>query len=403
MLSQDAIDRLVQAIVNRQESIDNYVIEKIAKRIKEIGELKSSDVYKLERILKSGGDVKQINSMLAKTSGVQVKEIKNLIRDIAKSSYIDAKPYYDYRNKSFIPFEENIELQRIVRSIANQTADSYVNLSRSRAFMIRDPQNPEILKPTTLSKTYYSVIDEAIQASQQGTIDYGTAMRRTLKQLVDSGIRTVQYYPKSGRVYSQSIEAAVKRNVLEGIRQINQGVQDEVGRQYGADGKEISVHANSAPDHEPIQGHQFTNEEYEKLQSHQAFTDVDGESFEALDRVIGQYNCYHFTFSIILGINKPNFTKEQLQAYKDKNQKGYTDSKGKHYTMYECTQKQREIERRIRNAKKLIMAARTAGEDELLAQGKAELSKWSTIYTDFSKACGLSKKALNVRVEGYRR
>lgn len=403
MLSQDAIDRLVQAIVNRQESIDNYVIEKIAKRIKEIGELKSSDVYKLERILKSGGDVKQINSMLAKTSGVQVKEIKNLIRDIAKSSYIDAKPYYDYRNKSFIPFEENIELQRIVRSIANQTADSYVNLSRSRAFMIRDPQNPEILKPTTLSKTYYSVIDEAIQASQQGTIDYGTAMRRTLKQLVNSGIRTVQYHPKSGRVYSQSIEAAVKRNVLEGIRQINQGVQDEVGRQYGADGKEISVHANSAPDHEPIQGHQFTNEEYEKLQSHQAFTDVDGESFEALDRVIGQYNCYHFTFSIILGINKPNFTKEQLQAYKDKNQKGYTDSKGKHYTMYECTQKQREIERHIRNAKKLIMAARTAGEDELLAQGKAELSKWSTIYTDFSKACGLSKKALNVRVEGYRR
>ena len=403
MLSQDAIDKLVQAIVNRQESIDNYVIDKIAKRIKEIGELKSSDVYKLERILKSGGDVKQINSMLAKTSGVQVKEIKNLIRDIAKSSYIDAKPYYDYRNKSFIPFEENIELQRIVRSIANQTADSYVNLSRSRAFMIRDPQNPEILKPTTLSKTYYSVIDEAIQASQQGTIDYGTAMRRTLKQLVDSGIRTVQYHPKSGRVYSQSIEAAVKRNVLEGIRQINQGVQDEVGRQYGADGKEISVHANSAPDHEPIQGHQFTNEEYEKLQSHQAFTDVDGESFEALDRVIGQYNCYHFTFSIILGINKPNFTKEQLQAYKDKNQKGYTDSKGKHYTMYECTQKQREIERRIRNAKKLIMAARTAGEDELLAQGKAELSKWSTIYTDFSKACGLSKKSLNTRVEGYRR
>lgn len=403
MLSQDAIDKLVQAIVNRQESIDNYVIGKIAKRIKEIGELKSSDVYKLERILKSGGDVKQINSMLAKTSGVQVKEIKNLIRDIAKSSYIDAKPYYDYRNKSFIPFEENIELQRIVRSIANQTADSYVNLSRSRAFMIRDPQNPEILKPTTLSKTYYSVIDEAIQASQQGTIDYGTAMRRTLKQLVDSGIRTVQYHSKSGRIYSQSIEAAVKRNVLEGIRQINQGVQDEVGRQYGADGKEISVHANSAPDHEPIQGHQFTNEEYEKLQSHQAFIDVDGESFEALDRVIGQYNCYHFTFSIILGINKPNFTKEQLQAYKDKNQKGYTDSKGKHYTMYECTQKQREIERRIRNAKKLIMAARTAGEDELLAQGKAELSKWSTIYTDFSKACGLSKKSLNIRVEGYRR
>lgn len=403
MLSQNAINKLVQEIVDRQESIDTKVIELMAKRIKEIGELKPSDVYKLERILKSGGDVQKINAMLSSLSGVQVNEIKRLIKQIALDSYLDTKPYYDYRNKPFIPFEKNIELQQIVEAIGNQTANSYVNLSRSRAFMIRDPQNPSVLIPTTLSKTYYSVVDEAITASQQGIIDYSTAIRNTLKQLVDSGIRTVSYHPESGRIYTQSIEAAVQRNVLDGIRQLNLAVQEEVGRQYGADGKEITVHENSAPDHEPVQGHQFTNEEYAKLQSDQPCEDVNGNRFPAMERAIGQYNCYHFTYSIIIGVNKPNFTEAELQAYKDRNKQGYTDSKGKHYTMYECTQKQRELERHIRKAKTLIVAARAAGDETLLSQGKADLKKYQDSYTTFSKACGLSKNSLKTRVQGYRR
>ena len=403
MLSQDAIELIAWGVAKRQEAINNQVLELIAQRIKEIGTMKSSDVYKLERILKSGGDVRKINSMLSEASGIQVKEIKKIIKQIAKDSYLDTKAFYDYRKKPFIPFEENIELQRIVNAIAKQTANTFVNLSNSRAFMIRDPKNPGVLIPTKLSKAYYSIIDEAIQASQQGIVDYGTSIRKTLKGLAESGIRTVTYHPESGKVYTQSIEAAVQRNVLDGIRQLNLAVQEEVGRQYGADGKEITVHENSAPDHEPIQGHQFTNEEYEKLQNNMPFEDVNGVKFDAIERAIGQYNCYHFTYSIIVGVNKPNFTPEQLEEYKNRNNKGYTDSKGKHYTMYECTQKQREMERHIRDAKRLIITARAAGDKVLLAQGKATLAHWQDMYREFSNACGLSIKPMNTRVQGYRR
>lgn len=401
MLSERDIEKLIQPMLDRQSKINTYVINKIAKRVKEIGELLPSDVYKLERLLKTGSDVREINKELAQLTGLNERDIKKMIKTVAEDSYLDTKPFYDYRNKSFIPFEENTELQRVVAAVARQTAANYVNLSRARAFMLRDLKNPQRLVPTPLNKAYYSVIDEAIQASQSGVLDYGTAMRRTLQQLSDSGIQTITYNTESGKVYNQSLEAATKRNLLDGIRQINQGVQDEVGKQYGADGKEITVHEHSAPDHEPIQGHQFTNEEYDKLQSGEPFSDVNGRVYDGIERAIGEYNCRHFTYSIIIGINKPNFTQEELDKNIERNHKGYTDKSGKHRTLYECTQKQRELERKIRKAKQDVVTGKSAGDSELLAKGRADLSRYQKEYTSFSSACGLPKKPLNVKVQGF--
>jgi len=401
MLSENALDNLMQPIIDRQEAINTYVVKTIAERVKEIGHLLPSDVYKLDRLLKSGADVRKINKEIAKLTGLNEKQIKQLIKVVAKDAYMDTKPYYDYRQKPFISFELNRELQQSVKAIAKQTANTYINLSNARAFMLRDRKNPKKLRPTKISKAYYSVIDEAVQAVVSGVIDYNTAMRRTMKQLSESGIRTVTYHPESGGIYTQQLDVAVKRNLMDGIRQINQAVQDITGEQYGADGKEITVHDMSAPDHEPVQGHQFTNKEYEKLQSGKPFKDILGEKFAAIKRPIGHYNCRHFTYSIIIGVNKPNFTKKQLEEMKKKNAKGYTDKSGKHRTLYECTQEQRRLERDIRQAKRDIMTGRESGDAEMVSEAKARLSKLQKRYKAFSEECGLARKPNNCKVEGF--
>lgn len=403
MLSEDALQNLVQPIVDRQENISNYIIRIIAQRVREFGELLPSDVHALERLLKSGADVKKINAELARLTGLQVKDIKKLIRTVALDSYLDAKPFYDYRHKAFVPFAKNEQLQRVVASIANQTADTYVNMSKAQAFMIRDMKNPKVLIPTDVSKTYYSVIDEAVQATQTGAVDYNTAMRRTMEQLADSGLRTVTYNTETGKTYTQRLDTAVRRNILDGVRAINQGVQDEVGKQFGADGKEITVHANSAPDHEPVQGHQFTNEEYAKLQNEEPFRDYNGKEFEPIRRAIGTLNCRHFTYSIILGVMKPNFTQEQLDEYIRKNHEGYTAENGKHMTMYDCTQYQRMLETKVRRAKDGQIMAKESGDDVLAQKYQAKIDKYMKQYQSFSKACGLSMKTKKIYVSGYTR
>lgn len=405
MLSQEMIDKLAQPIVTRQQNINEYVIRIICQRVKEIGHLLPSDLHRLERILKMGGDVKKINEEIARQTGLQVKDIKKLIRDVALDGYVDAKPYYDYRHRSFIPYAKNEPLRKIVEAIAEQTAEEYVNMAKAQAFMIRDLKNPSVLIPTSVSKTYYSVIDEAVQAVSGGVIDYNTAMRRTIKQLADSGLRRVEYNPESGRRYTQRMDTAVRRNILDGVRAVNQGVQDEVGKQFGSDGKEITVHQNPAPDHAPVQGRQFTNEQYEILQGDEdkTFEDVNGNVYDHFDRHIGTLNCRHFTYSIIIGFSNPNFTDAQLAKIQADNERGYTLPNGKHLTMYECTQEQRRMETEVRYAKDGQIAALEAGNDELAREYQAKVNKLTTKYKAFSEACGLSPKPVKMRVAGYRR
>lgn len=402
MLSDDAIDKLVDKFVQRQENLNNYVIGIIAERLKEIGTLTPSDIYKLEQLIKGGADVRKINAEISRITNLQVTEIQSIIRSVALSGYTYARPLYDYTQAHYIPFNKNKELQKVVNAVARQTSNTYTNISKAQAFMLRDPRNPKRLIPTSVSKTYYTIIDQAIHSVKSNAVDYNTVIKNSIEQLVNSGLRSVTYQAESGRIHSQRIDTAARRNILDGIRAINQGTQDVIGEQIGADGKEITVHANSAPDHEPIQGHQFTNEEFERLQNQQSFTDYTGIHFEPIQRPIGVWNCRHFTYSIILGISKPNFTLKQLERYKQNNAKGYTLPSGKHLTMYECTQRQRAYETNIRRAKDLYIAAEKAGNTSVMQSSRARVNQLMKEYYSFSNACGLKPKINKIRVSGYK-
>lgn len=400
MLSENAIDSLVQPIVTRQESINTYVITKIANSVREIGEISPSDINRMKILTQMGVDIRQMNSELARLSGMQVKDIKSTIKTVAIRTNIDAKPLYDYRHRSFISYDKNTKLQQLVNIVGNRTAGTYENLSNSRAtgFLIRNTKYPNTLQFQSIDDTYRSVVDEAIQASQSGVVDYRTAMRKTLKQLSDSGIRRLSW--DSG--YTQRLDTAVRRNVLEGIRAINQTVEDALGEELGCDGKELSVHINCALDHEPFQGHQFTDVEFEKLQNSEDFTDVNGQQFGAVERVIGMWNCRHVARSIFVGVTKPLYTPKELQEFIDDNHKGYTLPNGKHITMYECTQMQRQMETRIRYAKDEQIVFQEAGNIEAAKLARQKAIQLTNQYKQFSKSCGLPIHKDRMAVVGYK-
>ena len=86
MLSDDALDRLMQPIIDRQESINSFVLDVIADRINQIGTMTPRDLYNLQRLLQSGADVRLINAELARLSGLQVTDIKRMIKIVAYDS-----------------------------------------------------------------------------------------------------------------------------------------------------------------------------------------------------------------------------------------------------------------------------------------------------------------------------
>lgn len=403
MLSEDTLEKLLEPFIRRQEKLNSYVISIIAKRILEVGKLTPSDVYRLERLFETGSDVRLINEEIARVINIQISEVKALIKEVALNNYIDAKPYYDYRKKPFIPFEKNVILQRTVNAISKQTEGTFKNLSRSTAFMLRDPKNPQRFIPTNMSNTYQRVMDEAVQWTQQGVIDYNTAMERTLIDLGNSGLRYVNYDTPTGRTYTQRLDTAVRRNLLDGVRQINQAMQDEIGKQIEADAKELTAHINSAPDHEPMQGRVFSNEEFENLQNEMPSKSMkvkgqSSQSFEPIRRAIGEWNCHHFAIAVISEIVTPIYTEKQLNEFKKNNNKGYTTPNGKHLTMYQCTQMQRKYELAIRKARDIRNAADKAGNKDLINKMDARIKELSKQYKQFSNDCGLRVRMDKTRV-----
>lgn len=394
--SPEDFDRKADEIAERSRDLELFVLLLFADRINQIGRTKKP-LTQLEKEL----DLDKIAKKVHLYEILQKADINRLLEQVIRDAYSDAKIYYDHRQMKYLLFEENKPLKSILEEFKRNVLND--DRFRTQAFMIRNPKNRKELIATPLSEAYNKVINEAANQATNGVGDYQSAIRRTVKDLTDNGMKTVEYDTESGEPYVQRTEAAVKRNILDNIRDINQKTQDELGKQYGADGKEITVHEHSAPDHEPVQGRQFTNEEYEKLQNAEPFEDYNGRKYKPIQRAIGTLNCRHFTYSVILGVNKPNFTEEELDESIKRNQEGYTDPSGKHRTLYECTQEQRRLERLIRRAKEGQVVARQSGDIELARNYQYQVNKYTEQYKQFSSACGLPTHSENTRISGYQK
>ena len=292
----------------------------------------------------------------------------------------------------FIPYKNDIALQNQVRSRATLTANTYINIATTSMIgLVVDGQFKQ------LQQAYYDTIDKAILSVIQGKQDFYSSMRDTLKELGSNGL--VQY--ESGR--KVRLDSVVRMNMLDGIRQLNKETNSRFAEEYGADGVEISVHSNPAPDHADIQGRQFSNEEFEELEAGGVAIDVKGNKYDGAERrEIEQYNCYHKILHIVLGVSKPQYTDEQLKKIQEDNEKGF-EFESKHYSNYEGTQLQRRLETSIRKQKDTQILAKASGDMELVGESQRKITILTHKYNDLCKASGLLPKKVRMSVSGYRR
>lgn len=76
---------------------------------------------------------------------------------------------------------------------------------------------------------------------------------------------------------------------------------------------------------------------------------------------------------------------------------------GKHYTGYEATQKQRELERGMRALRRRAMTARATGDEKGLQELEAKLAVRQQDYLRFSKAAGLRTQEERLHTTGWGR
>lgn len=416
MLSDEVLEKVIDRLTVRINQGNEYIISEIGKSIAQLRTVTPSKAHQLAQLLKYGGSYEKIVKKLAEITELNVKDIYEIFDEVAKNNYEFAEQFYNYRNIDYIPYVEHTALKSTVDALAKITADEYVNISNARTigYAIKDAEGNLIFR--NIKQTYYEMIDEAILNVDAGKETFDNALYRNLKEIGESGLKVVYpstYVDKDGRIqhYTRRLDSAMKMNMRDGLRQLHNETQMIFGEEFGADGIEISVHSNPADDHADVQGRRFTKEEYEKLQTEGYAKDYEGHYVDMRKyskkgnmsfRPISQYNCYHYIFNVILGIDDPEYTDEQLEEINEENEKGF-DFEGKHYTNYEGTQLQRRIETEIRKAKDNQILGKKSKNTQLIDESQQRITQLTSKYRQLNKASGLPDAISRARVVGYKR
>ena len=394
MIDEKTTELLVERLIRRIEQANTYFLMKMGSSIKKIRKLTPTQAQQLVQILKYGGNYEEIIKDIAKYTNLNIEDIDAIFSSYTKKDQMFYERFYQYRNTPFVPFDQNMALKTQTMALSNIVKNEMYNFTRSN--VIGYTINGQFYN---LRETYNQLLDEALLNVGQGKETFDSAITRILKDIGGSGLRTIEY--ESGR--SMRLDSAINMQLKGRLRELHNENQKIIGEEIGADGIEISVHENPAEDHAPVQGRQFSNEEYEKLNNGLEATDYEGETV-SLDhdgkngyRPISEMNCYHYIFSIVLGVSSPAYTKKELKEIRDRNNKGF-ELDGKHYTMYEGTQLQRNLERKIREQKDIQILARSSGNNELVGETKKKITQLTAKYKELSQASGLPTKADRLRV-----
>lgn len=403
-LTDKQADIIANRLIERVNDANIYFLEQIGGYLKQIKKLTPTKAQQLIQILKYGDTYDNIVKQIERITNLNIKEIDKIFKEYAKQDYQFYKKFYVYRNRPVIPFERNMALVNQTTALANMVKNELYDFTRKNVlgYSVEDLDGNVVFKG--LKDTYNQILDDAFIKISQGKDTFDTGMRDALKQLGGSGLRYVDY--ESGR--SVRLDSVVRTSIKSRLRELHNENQRIIGEQIDADGVEISVHLNPAPDHQEVQGKQFYNEEFEKLQSTGIAKDVnnkqydmhlttkDGVPYKSF-RPISELNCYHYFWQIVVGVSEPEYTDKQLKQIIKDNNKGF-ELDGKHYTNYEGTQLQRKIETAIRKQKDIKALAEASGDDILVADARSKISQLRTKYKQITVASGLKPKPKRTRV-----
>ena len=242
MLTEEQIEQILYPYISRQAEFNMSVIRVIADRLSRIADFDSLDT--LERMAVMQSDIKIINDTHKKYIKEQKKHIDDDFWWVVAFIYAEAYVYYD----THTPLKDNKAVNAISAAAIGQAQATLVKLLNNPVFVIRDLKNPNNLKAYNLEKTYRTVINEAYSYRNLSDELRDIALKRTETQLFDSGIHYSIDNSSNSLESVKNANTSVRFTVLDGIKNLINQVEETMGKQFNADGLQLSAHMFPAPD-----------------------------------------------------------------------------------------------------------------------------------------------------------
>lgn len=345
-LHTEIINRIIDRIILRLDRGDNYI-------------LTAQDKWQIETLQQVGYLMEDIQKEIAKATKLQQKEIAEAMEDAGVKALDYDDKIYQNAGLSPKPLMQSPHLIRLMQRNYEATMHEWQNFTKTFA--------------NSAQQLFVGELDHAFHLVSSGAISYTQALKEVVNHIVVGGVKV-----KYNTGHEDTIETATLRALRTGISQATASIQLSRMEEMDCDRVIVSSHLGSRPSHQVWQGKIFTIEELHS-------TNDDMPALGTVGGICGA-NCRHNFSPWFDGMDNP---------FKD------YDSK-ENQKAYEIEQKQRYLERRIRDAKRKTMnfkhsvdnADTDAGREafgNLYQRQAASLQKQNEKYKAFCKENGLKE------------
>lgn len=354
--------------------LEEEIEKDIVRRIRKAKKITSAADWQIQRYMVLGHSTEDVEAIVRKAVGNDWADTFRLYDEVIEQEYVRSKAIYEQVNAHFVPYEENYELQQLTGALIQQSNDELFNITHSMGFMVDMGRGRKVFAP--LSEIYNGYLDNAITMLASGAFDYNTLIRRVVKELTASGLRTVDY----ATGHSSRADVAARRALLTGMGQLTGQISRMNGQMLGTDKYEVDWHPGARPEHAKWQGRVWT---YQQL--------IDVCGLGTGPGLLG-WNCRHTYYPFIEGVSSRNYSDEWLEAM-DRKEARKVPFRGKEYNAYEATQMQRKMETAMRAQREAVQLLKEGDADKdeiMLARCKyqAQLDE----YREFSRKMNLPEQ-----------
>lgn len=226
----EILDAMPEELAELFRALEITLLEEICSRLKASDQLNEVTVQDIRALRSHGIDLKEIEKAIRKTSGISESKLNKLFDDVVERNQ---KYYTELIDLAHITQPETLVDAAEVAAIRAQTLDTFRNLTASMGFLVDAGRT--MLPP---AKAYEHALDAAEMMIQSGAISYNEAIKRSVKELADSGLRTVNY--ESG--HADQVDVAVRRAVMSGVNALNQQYAIQSMEYLETDLVEVSAH-----------------------------------------------------------------------------------------------------------------------------------------------------------------
>ena len=364
--------------------MQDRIFSDIVRRIKKTGEITSTADYQINKLLILGNSTEFIEQEIKRLTGKTDPEMWELYDRVSNWEYVRYEDAYQQINGNFIPLEENEQVQQWSQAVIAQTNGEIENITQSLGMTVDMGGGKKAFTP--LSQYYQTYLDRACMDIVTGSFDYNTVLRRVVKEMTASGLKTIDY--ASG--YSCRAPVAVRRAIMTGVSQLSAQINEMVAKDLGTDTYEVTWHAGHRPSHW-WGGNVYTKQE---LQDICHLGNVDG---------LCGANCRHSYLAFIPGYSVRTYTDDQLLELEAR-EEITKNWRGKEYNPYEASQMQRKLETKMRSQRANVRQLQQGGaeQSDVLAAKSRYLNTLHQ-YQAFSKAMEIPEQMERVYMDGLGR